>query len=453
LDRKLLFLIGGGLAAVILLVVFLIVSKGNGETPTVTTSSRGSFIVWDYNDEKSAYDPVINSFQSTNGIKVEYIVKNPNTYYADTINAMAAGKGPDVWIIPNNMVAKYQDKLVAMPEGWIAEPKTMKSDIEVYQSWYPSVVSQDNIINNKIYGMPIAIDTLKLYANPILLSQILQEYRKANPDKDVTSLNRLFQQGPQTWDDLTEMVKIITQKNSGQIARSAIALGTANNVSQAPDILSLLMLQDGTKMISDDLATAQFHTQQNLFSNVNYPGTQALKFYASFADPKSPNYTWNSKMTDSIRAFANGEVAMMFDYNNALGQIQLINPQAPFITFNIPQIRETTHIIDYAKYDTLAVTKSAPDQELAWNFILMATDPTMVSGYRAVTKKNLVLSRFADQNAYNAVSWYDPDPDQVGPLLRNIIGQVNDGKDAQTAIDGAASQVTTLLQKLKQNNQ
>jgi hypothetical protein len=49
-----------------------------------------------------------------------------------------------------------------------------------------------------------------------------------------------------------------------------------------------------------------------------------------------------------------------------------------------------------------------------------------------------------------AKDWYNPNTVKVEQIFRTAIQQVNDGKDAQTALDGAAGQITTLLGKLKQ---
>lgn len=455
MDKKFIYLVAGGLGVVVVLIVILVVlSKGgNKPAPTATSTKAKNFTIWDYNNEKTAFDPIITTFQSQYGIKVDYETKSPSTYFNDTINAMAAGNGPDIWIIPNNMIAKYQDKLVEMPKGMIAQPNKMKNDIEAYDDLYPAVVGQDNIIGEKIYGMPIAMDTLGLYINWAILSKINQEYREAHRNQDTSAVSRLLETGPTNWDEFTQIVQLVTKRSGENFTIAGAALGTANNIEHAPDILSLLMLQDGTKMVSDDLTTAQFHTQQNLFSNVNYPGLQALKFYTSFADPKSVNYTWNGKMQDTIRAFANNQVAMMFGYSSDLARIQLINPQLKPGIINIPQIRETTHITNFAKYDTLVVTKSAADPKIAWNFILMATDVNMGANYQNVTGKKLAAKSRASQAMQTATTWYNPDPEQVGPIFRNIIQQANDGKDAQTALDGAAGQVTSLLQKLKASTQ
>lgn len=449
MDKKFIFIAGGGLLFVVIMVIVLIVISKPSKAPTV--SQAKSLVIWDYNNEKSAYDAMITDFQRENNIKVQYVQRDPGTYLIDTVDAMASGKGPDVWIVPADILPKYKDKLTPMPTGKIADPENKKNDAEVFQDRYPKAVSQNNIIGDKIYGTPLSIDTLKVFYNSSLLSETIQQYQKDNPDKDLSNYYTMIQNGPKTWDDLLQMVKFFTVKSGDKIAKSVIALGTADNVNNFNDVLTAIMLQDGVKMVSDDLSTAQFHTRQNLFGGADYPGAKAVSFYTSFSNPQSSNYTWNKSMPNSIRAFSEGKTAMIIDYESAKEDIKIINPDLNYQTVNLPQVKETRNPVNYAKYDTLTVPKSSKNQALAWNFILKITDPTSNSQYFNVTNKERAQQEFdTNSSIATAQSWYNPDPVQVKTIFKNMIDQVNDNKNAQTALDGAASQVTTLLAKLKQ---
>lgn len=438
MDKKFIYIGGGGLLVVIILIIVLVVGKGKTEKPVTQNSIM---TIWDYNNQKKVYDPVINSYQIKKNIKINYVVKNIATYQEDAVAAMVAGKGPDVWILPSNMVAKNKNILEPMPINGYADNANKKDDIEVYSEMYPQFVVQDNILDNRVYGTPIAGEKLKLFVNSDLVSKSISAYNKSNPSVDTNTVSSTAN-NPRTWDDLVQAIRIITQKNNGKINTAAIAMGTSNNISTSNDILTLLMIQNGAKMVSDDLSISQFHTSQNLFGDIQYPGTKALEFYTSFANPKSENYTWNATMPSAIRAFAGGQTAMLIEYESAKAEIENINPDLKYQVVNVPQIKETKNPAYMIKYDTLVVPKSSKIQGVAWRFVLTAATGVTMDDKSA-------LKNSGDKEIINGKTWYNPDPNKVKAIFNETITQVSNGGDAQTAMDGAASQITTLLGKLK----
>jgi maltose-binding protein MalE len=318
----------------------------------------------------------------------------------------------------------------------LADKKNKKSDIEVYQNTFPEVISKDNIINNNIFGLPLSSDTLQLYYNTNLYGNVYSKITKTGNVSD--SDRQIFTKGPINWDQFVRAVQLITQKNGSTITQSGVALGTSN-ITNANDILTIVMLQNGAKMTSDDLASAQFQTSQNIFGGNQYPGTKALDFYTSFANPGNANYTWNDSLGDSVRAFAEGKTAMMIGYKSQESDIKRINPNTNYQIINLPQIKETKNPVNYASYNTYTITKASKNSALAWNFLLASKD----------VSENLIQSIPKNSAILTAKSWYIPDPIKTPELFKQMIKTVNDNGNSQTAIENAASQVTTLLQALK----
>jgi len=455
LENKKFLIIGIGALLLIVLVILFAVSSCNKKKTSNQTGSN-TLTIWSLDDDKSSFDQIINDFQKSNNIKINYVKKDSKTYLNDALNDIAAGKGPDVWAIPNDWLPQYHDKLVAMPDGKLADSKTKKSDVEVYKDSFPTVVSQDNIIGDKIYGMPLSIDALSLYYNTDIFANVLSAYQRAHQDEDNSAIRRILNNGPKNWDEFVQAVKLITEKSGNDVSQSAVAMGAPDNVNQSVDILTLLMLQDGAKMTSDDLSTAQFHTKQNVFGGQDFPGTKALDFYASFANSQNENYTWNSSMPDALHAFAEGKTAMMLDYTGVQSQVKNINGQLQFQVIPLPQIKETQNPVNYVSYLTFTVTKASKNSDLAWNFITFLTNKDNSSIYRSNTRKPPALLA-SIQNAsqdtvtqiLTAQSWYKPDPEKADSIFQNMIKQVNEGKNSQTAIENAASQITTLLGKIQ----
>ena len=453
MNKKFIF-IGAGALVLILIIVLVATSCGGTKQPVVAGSN--TLTIWGF-DDPTLYGDVISDFQTKNPTyKVTYVKKDPADYETAALSEIAAGKGPDVWAIPNNWVPKFQDKLVAMPSTLIANKKAKKTNIEVYKTLFPNVVAQDNIIGDNIYGMPLSIDTLVLFYNKKILNKTVNDYFAAG-NKDVGGvIGQKFAQGPINWDDFVTMTKLITKKDGKNITQSAVALGTSGNVNQATDILTLLMMQDGAKMTSDDLSTAQFHTKQNVFGGQDFPGAQALNFYTAFANPQTDLYTWNSSIEDSLHAFAEGKTAMMIDYTSQEAEVTRINPNLSFNYFAMPQVKETKNEVNYASYMTFTVTKASKAPNIAWQFINSLTNSNKTPSYVSKMKKQPVQLVAITANSkegkriLNAQDWYNPDPAKIKTIFSDSIQQVNDGKNPQTAIEYAGSQITTLLGKLKQ---
>lgn len=448
MDRKFLFIVGGGLVFVIIMIIVIVALNKQSTKPKPRDNS--TFVIWDYNNEKANYDSILTDFQKENNIKVSYVNKPKETYIQDAIDAIAAETGPDVMIAPNDIMPEFKDKLVPMPDGLIADSAAKKSDLEVYQDRYPNVVYQNNVLNNKIYAVPMSIDSLKMFVNTRFLEDRLNEARLKNQRDPLNEqITRILQKENRNWDEFVTLVRFFTQKTNGKITSPAAAVGTSNNIARGVDLLTVIMMQNGTKMVSDDLSTALFHTKQNLFSNIDYPGKKGLEFYTSFADPKSDNYTWNEAQGESVRAFAEQKVPIMFDYDSARTEITLIDADFNYATNNIPQIKETRNPVNFARFDNLIVPKSTKNATLSWKFIYFATDPLKSINYFVYSKKKPALNLPQDDPIQKAQTWYNPNTIKVNEIFKTVIKQVNDGKDPQTALDGAAGQITTLLGKLK----
>lgn len=445
MDKKFIFIVGGGLVLVIVLIVVIVLLNKKGEDIERPVADN-TFIIWDYNNEKAAYDKIMTGFQNENNVKVIYESKPEETYLEDAVNAIAANNGPDIMIVPNEIMPEFRNKLVAMPDGSMANPGMKKDDLESYRDSYIRAISDCNIIDNKIYALPMNVDSLKMFVNKAWFNARLNEYRLANPrGSDDETMQSIIQAGIPTWDDFVTIVKFFTKKNGDKITSPVAAIGTSDNVTQAPDLLTLVMMQYGAQMVSDDLSTALFHTKQNIFSNIDYPGTKALEFYASFADSQSLNYTWNSDQGDPIRAFAEQKTPILFEYSSAKSEIGLISPNLAYAEFNIPQIRETKNIVDYTHFDNLVVPKSTVNADLAWKFVFYATDAIKSINYYIITSKVR-----PDKGLGTAKYWYNPNTVKFDEIFRTMIKQVNEKKNTQTAMDGAGGQITTLLGKLKQ---
>ncbi len=435
-------LVLGGLAAALLLA---------GEDPT---KMKANLVLWNVFDDSDVFAPLIKEFNQTyKGIKIEYYKKPVSSYENDLVNALAAGRGPDIFAVNNTWLPKHQDKLAPVPDttmtvkqfqdtfvdvaakDFIASPPQKSSGVGVNQTPLPE----------QIYAMPLFVDTLALFWN-----------------KDIFN-SAGVSQPPADWLAFQKLVDKLRKKDeNGNIVQAAACFGSASNVNRASDILSLLMLQAGSPMIDEQKGVATFD-QTVTYNEENYtPGVSSLNFYTSFANPTTANYTWNNKMDYSIDAFAEGRAAMMINYAYQIPTIEAKDSHLRFAIAPMPQPQSAQKIVNFANYWGLGVSASASDtnQKAAWVFVKWLTEKDQAQKYlasakRPAARRDLVewqssdteLGVFAEQ-ALSAKSWHQADSAKIETIFNDMINSVlTRQRTVGEALQQGASQVTLLMQK------
>jgi len=214
--------------------------------------------------------------------------------------------------------------------------------------------------------------------------------------------NREFQQ------DVKKMTK---QNNKGEIMQSGVALGGSDNIERATDILSVLMMQNGTEML--DRGNVSFNrVPRDLETKGFSPGLDALRFYTDFSNPAKEVYCWNNMLDNSLELFMQGKVAMMFSYSYTLPVIKANAPKLNFAITQLPQIEGNSQGINFANYWVEVVSskvltdpsnmqkgKNYPKdkQEAAWSFLQYITAEEQVKDYLEKTKRPTALRALIDE--------------------------------------------------------
>jgi multiple sugar transport system substrate-binding protein len=264
-------------------------------------------------------------------------------------------------------------------------------------------------------------------------------------------------QPPATWPELVNDVQKITRiSQPGDFTRSGIAMGASSNVNRGVDILSLLMLQFGTKFYSDDLNSATFDAEQNIpGTNEGFnPGQMGLDFYTQFSNPAKTAYTWNSRSDLSIDAFTQGKLAMMLSYNY---MIPLIRAKAPNLNWGVavvPQTGEDVTKVNFANYWGLTVSKASPNADAAWDFLNFITQKEELKKYYALHKvpssrKDILNEQISDpdlgvfaESALTARSVYKKDAEVFEGVFLKMIDDVTlRSFESQDALNNAAAQI------------
>lgn len=430
-TNRLFYILAGVIAFVIFLTVILIIRNlgGGGSNQPVTLQFWGVF------DQKSVYDPIIRDFQAQNpNVRIVYRSFSYEDYERSLLDALAAGTGPDIFMMHNTWLPKHGDKITPLPEEFPEYGSLMT--LKDFQDQFVDVAAQDLVSNNKIYGLPLYIDTLALYYNKDLLN------------------NAGITRPAQTWEEFNSDVETITDLDgAGNIIQSAAAIGTARNINRSTDILANLMIQSGVRMTDADNTSATFSSSVNNTA----VGEIALKFYTDFANPSVRTYTWNDAQHYSIDAFTEGKTAMMFNYSH---QIPILRAKASRLNFGVapmPQILSSDSRT-YANYWALTVSNRSQSANDAWRFLIYLTSKDGASNYlnatlRPAARRDLIelqrndldLGVFAIQ-ALSARSWFQIDNTAIETIFADMIDDVNLGRaTVREALQNAESRVNVLM--------
>lgn len=357
-----------------------------------TTNAAGKkeldfYFVYDNTD---AFKQQLQAFQSQNpGVTVRTKKFVNLKEYEDTIiNEIAEGQGPDVFMIHNSWITKDWKKLLPMP---LDLPVVMTPDM--YRQTFFQAAANDLIIDEKVYGMPLAMDNLALYYNKAYFRDLL-----ATTDRP-----------GELWEGIKEQVFQLTKRNNSpeRFALAGIGLGRADNVVRAIDTLYAMMLQFGVKFYDEKEEKATFADNIKASAlGIDNPGEQAMTLYTSFGLSTYKNYSWNDTITGyapqemEVGPFVRGKVAMItgfpYLYDTLVQGIQ--NQQrngGPHIDISdigiapMPQLvtgSESTRRDTLASYFPLVVARTTDAPKEAWMLTQFLTNADSQQTYHKITK-------------------------------------------------------------------
>lgn len=383
--------------------------------------------VWRVFDGQDTFDDLIDGYRAIHpNVRITYRKLRFEEYEQELIRALAEDRGPDIFSIHNTWMNGYTDLIEPLPDTVRVTYQELKGTlkkepvvtvrnertlslrevnddfVEVVPDYIIYPTSTEAGTQNRIYGLPLSVDTLAMYYNRDLL--------------DAAGIP----QPPRTWEEFQEAVIKLTKYNaSGGIAQSGGAIGTGSNVERSADIVSLLMMQSGTQM-TDARGQARFAEKVSGSGGRTLPAEDAVRFYTDFANPTKEAYTWDKSLSGSYDAFLAGQTAFFFGYSY---HAPLIEAQAPKLNMAIapmPQITSDERArINFANFWIESVSKKSDNSDWAWDFIQYAADENNVESYLNAAKKptalrSLVLKQtddfnlavFADQ-VLSAQAWYN----------------------------------------------
>ncbi len=240
------------------------------------------------------------------------MIKKESTYQQNLIEAFAQGKGPDLFILPSDMIAGNEQYVYKIPYTSYPEKTFRDSFIDGADAF----LSKDGVV-----GFPLVVDPMVMYYNKDLFS------------------NEGIASPPQTWDELFNLSNTLTKKkDDGTILQSMIGLGRFDNVTHSKDILATLLLQSNNPIIQRTDTGFSAVLNENVSALPVAPVEAILTFFIRFSNPSDTAYSWNRSLPNSIDMFTGGKLAMYLGRASELFTIQSINPN---LSFDVTQMLQT----------------------------------------------------------------------------------------------------------------
>lgn len=412
-----------GLIAFIIILVFVAILVFSGALPGIRPygqSEAADLIMWGSIPDANLAKPIADTEKSLGNITIKYVEKTSESLENEFLNALASGAGPDIVILPSDLVLKHRDKLFSI-ESAVSERD--------FQDAFADASSILNI-QGKIYGLPLVIDPLLLYWN-----------------RDLFSSSALAR-SPQFWDEfLTDSQRLTKVDAARNIVQSGAALGLYANISHPKEILSLLAMQAGDPLVSNQTLKTSFGQRPE---NQISPMENSLRFYTDFSNSSKASYSWAPSLPLDIQMFSRGDLAMYFGFASEFRWIQNSNPHLNFDVAGVPQIRGSKTQIAYGRLNFLAIPKSSSKAKSALSAAMTLSSDAKMSEISQATNlppvRRALLSREpADpvkatfwREAIKSRSWLDADPVITSSIFNDMIRSVYSGaKTTENAVRDA----------------
>ncbi len=426
-PTKLVLIISGAL--VLLISLFFIIRSFLGNDST--TSSNSEIVWWGLWEDNANLQSVITEFEANNpGTKIKYVQQSKEDYRERLTNALAKGSGPDIFRFHNTWVPMYKAELDKMPSS-------VYSISDFSTTFYP-VASSDLTFGSSLVGVPLEYDGLSLFVNEEIFEKAGKSF-------------------PVTWNELRQTARELTIKDEKDtITQAGVSLGRTENVDHWPEILGLMMLQNGVDLLKPTGKLAE----------------DALDFYTIFS---ASDGVWDATLPSSTVAFAAGKSAMYFGPSWRAFEIRIQNPELRFKTIPVPQLPKTEANeadVNYASYWAEGVWSRSKNKTKSWEFLkYLSSQEVLEKMYNQSSKTRMFGEPYPRQDmaslltshpiigstisgAKTAQTWFLQSKTWDGPTginsqinkyFEDAVNTVNAGKTSIVALEPVAQGVIQVL--------
>ncbi|MBI2453762.1 extracellular solute-binding protein [Candidatus Peregrinibacteria bacterium] len=402
-------------------------------------------------DNSDVFEPLIRSYhEKFPQVTVKYKkFGDPQVFENLVVDEIAEGEGPDVFYLSSSALPRHAKKLAPLNAEMFSAKNFGDVFVEASAGDFLQPDPADG--NVKIYAFPLFVDPLVLYYNKTVFEQKVPE--RGRPAR--------------TWDLFKQDAEKIREEESGALVRGAIAIGRADNIMLAPDILLNFFLQYGVDFYDKDF-------QKVMLSGRGLP---ALQEFLSYADSQNKYWSWNKDMAPNgqplqeVEAFLSGKTAAIFGYSDLYGDLanHIKNLKSRNLrTLDMKEVgiapvpQLSTDESDFRVFERsygLAVSRNSKNPQAAWNFIQYLTSAEALKSYHAKTKRpasrrDLVEEQRKEPVTEAALSqigfaagYHIYAEDRFIPILRKAVAEASeDGKTPSQVLRQAEADMNAILQ-------
>jgi ABC-type glycerol-3-phosphate transport system substrate-binding protein len=361
---------------------------------------------------QTAVDAVLSELRENDSYAgVSYRSFDAGSFDAAFTEALAEGRGPDLIFLSQEDIVTQRNRVLTIPFSRISERAFRDTFIEEGELF---------LTGNGILALPAVVDPLVMYWNRNLFSAAAI----ARP--------------PQYWDEFYTLApKLTVRDTSGNVTRSAVALGESHNIAHAKDILSAVVMQGGNAIVSSDSGGYRVTFESGA-------AEAALLFFTEFANPGKSVYSWNRALPLSRDAFLGGDLAVYFGYASELFGIRAANPNLNFDVASFPVARPSENTsyraATFGTLHALSVARGSDNIEGALSVAQVLSGPdgsNVLSRSLSIppARRDLLASEGADavaelfrSAALLSRGWLDPAPAQSDAVFADMIESVTTGR-------------------------
>ncbi len=411
-------------------VVFALFKVGTSSNPY-----GSSVVIWGTLDD-APFVAAIGTIKEVdpNFSVVQYVEKDERTFEQDLLNALAEGTGPDLIVVPQDLLLGNKSKI--QPITFVQFPERVFRD--TYIDGAEIFLGSDGI-----YGIPMSVDPLLMYWN----RDIFASKGLANP--------------PRTWEEMIAVTVPATVERSFSydILRATVAFGEYVNIRNAKAVIAMLFMQSGSNMVVERGGRMYVELNQGTTQGLA-PAVAALRFFSEFSNPTKTTYTWNRALRGDRDMFLAGDLALYFGFAGEWQEIRDGNPNLNFDVADVPQGSESHLKKGYGKFYGLALTKNSRNQVGATAALYNLIARPAVESYATALRLGLVhrdsLSTLPSdpflavvgRAALVARGWLDPSARASDNIFKQMVEDVSSGRmEADDAVEDAEGRLRQLIER------
>ena len=440
LFQTILLIVFGAAIAIAMFLFSMTKSGGDDENPYL-----GEVTVWGTLPKSDISGVLMDVYPGKNSVDIKYVQKRRESFNDELVEALASGTGPDIVMLPQDLIVRHSNKIFKIPY----ESMPLRTFKDTFIEEGELYLESDGIL-----GVPLVVDPMVMYWNRDIFSSVGVSVP------------------PKYWDEFYELTKKITIKTGqSSIKRSTVAFGEFQNIKNAKEIISSLIMQAGDPIVvreqgTLDTAKVVLGEGGGTGSDGSPPAVSALNFYLEFSNPRKITYSWNRSLPSSFDMFTAGDLAMYFGFASEYQILKKKNPNLNFDVANMPQTRDTGKNVTFGRMLGLSVMKQTQNPKAAFRAIIMLTDVDFVKPLaerlQLVPARRDLLAQTPPgefmplfyRAAIMGKAWLDPSPSETTLIFKNMIEDVLSGR---TSIPGsilrARESITGLLKsKLESMN-